>query len=218
MTIAFAGILEGAIDHNLAHLGTRIKYGKAGLGFVQLFLQAALNGWACHHTKTIHLGPGVRLLETKHPDLLSKVFAGSARTSVCEERRLVHYRGEDHVAIRGSRIYDVEVERVIAIVYTRDRYVEDPDVTVNDVEELPEDAEHIVVAFQAVPVGHPAGPAPLSAARLQANMAGGNPAFFKTEEEIEAMSAEEARAHIKMLQDTAKSGKAYQEEWCVVGW
>ena len=215
MAVAFASILEGAIDHNLDHLGTRIRHGKAGLGFVQLFLQAALNGWACHHTKALHVGPGVRLVETKHPDLLSKVWAGSARTSVCKERRLVHYRGEDHVAIPGNRIYDIEVDRVIAIMYTRERYMKDPDV---DEAVLPDDVEHVVVAFQAVPVGHPAGPVPMSATRLQANMAGGNPAFHKTEEEIEAMSAEEARAHIKILQSAAAEGKAYQEEWCAVGW
>lgn len=220
MSVAFASILEGAYNHRLDHLGTRIIYtqGNVNLEFVQLFLQAALNGWTCPHTKVKYLGPGVRLVETTRPELLSKVYVGSARTSVCEGRTAVDYRDSYHIAIPGVDALSVEVERVVAIVYTRERYMEDPDVTVLDVDALPDDAEHVVVAFQAVPVGHPAGPAPLSAARLQANMAGGNPAFFKTEEELEAMSAEEARAHIKMLQSAAADGKSYQEEWCVVGW
>ena len=220
MSVAFASILEGAYNHRLDHLGTRLRqgHGDSNLEFVQLFLQAVLNGWTCPHTKVKYLGPGVRLVETTRPELLSKVYAGSARTSVSEERRAVDYRGSHHIAIAWIDALSVEVERVTAMVYTRERYMEDPDVDEAAREVLPDDAEHVVVAFQAVPVGHPAGPAPLSAARLQANMAGGNPDFFKTEEELEAMGAEEARVHIKMLQSAAADGKAYQEEWCVVGW
>lgn len=137
----------------------------------------------------------------------------SGLTTLASLMYAVEYRGEAHISYDVSR-YDIrQAARVSFIVYTVDRYIDDPDVNLDDPEEFAANYEWVIVAIQAHSMGAPTGPAPLSPTRFMHNVAGGNPGFHKKLEEIEQMSEAVAKEHIRMLQQTAAEGKAYKEEW-----
>ncbi|MBO06606.1 MAG: hypothetical protein CMI58_06195 [Parcubacteria group bacterium] len=90
-----------------------------------------------------------------------------------------------HVSAYLRRKHAADVCSVAVVVYTRDAYLSDPDVT-NDRDEcerISSDITHVIVAVLASSAG---GPSPLSPFRLVHNLAGGN-------KEAEAWSADEIR-------------------------
>ncbi len=133
-------------------------------------------------------------------DLAPFISAGVGRRTGNPDDFIVRvYRGQADLYLR--RHAAAEVERAAIIVYTREAYLADPDVT-NDEGELSlierSAATHVLVSVLGF-----AGPkAPLSPYRLVHNLAGGN-------HEALAWNGDEIRTK-------AAESKAYWDEWCVV--
>jgi hypothetical protein len=109
------------------------------------------------------------------------------------------HRGRVGAFLRREKA--AKVETVASIIYTKQAYLQDPDVAKEPEEAArvgASDATHVIVAVLAS-----AGPKPpLTATRFVHNLAGGN-------REAEKWTADEIRAK-------AKDIGAYGNEWCVV--
>lgn len=134
------------------------------------------------------------------PDAVPFVSAGvGKRTQDATDYLPVFYRGRVDLFLRRSRAS--AVEGCALVVYTKQAYLEDPDIRSNAerrarIEES--DCTHVLVAVLAF-----AGPkAPLSPFRLVYNLAGGN-------NEATEWSVEDIRAKAREALD-------YDTEWCVV--
>lgn len=131
-------------------------------------------------------------------DALATVSAGVARRADVPEDGYVVRVHRGRADCYAARPYAARATGLAAVVYTRDAYAADPQVTAEEVAGIPGDVTHVIVAVLAF-----AGPkAPLSPHRFVANLAGGN-------RDAATYSADEMRA-------MAREVIAYDDEWIVV--
>lgn len=111
---------------------------------------------------------------------------------------LREYRGR--VAAFLKREFAAETQSCAVVVYTKDAYLNDPDITPEEtrrIELLDPPVTHLLVTVLAS-----AGPSQLSPHRFTANLAGGN-------HEAQAWTADEIRAKAKAIME-------YDDEWVTV--
>lgn len=131
------------------------------------------------------------------PEGIPFVSAGVGRREGLDASSYVvrEHRGRVELFLRRSDA--AEVGGLAVVVYTKEAYMRDPEVTPEEVATLG-NCTHVIVAVLGF-----AGPkAPLSPYRFVSNLAGGN-------NEALTYSADDIRA-------MAKDIKAYDDEWCVV--
>ena len=128
---------------------------------------------------------------------LDTVVSGVAKRENLSEGDIItrEWRGgEEEFAVRSKA---EPAESLAAIVYTREAYVNDPQVDEAEIEQIG-DADYVLVAVLAS-----VGPRPeVSVRRFEANLAGGNNAYSE-------MSAEE-------VEDLRKRVYEYNEVWITV--
>jgi len=132
------------------------------------------------------------------PNAVPYIYAGVGRRSTNSE----HYVCREHRGVVSAylrREFAAQPEGCALVVYTKDAYLKDPDVTPAEAARIEsEGATHVLVAVLGF-----AGPeSPLPPYRLCWNLAGGN-------REAALWSADEIRAK-------AQAAIAYDNEWSVV--
>ncbi len=145
---------------------------------------------------TKEMVPGQAFLDI--PALIPYVSAGVGKKSLLpSDYVLREHRGRVGAYLR--RMFAARVESCGVVVYTRDAYLRNPDITQEESARIIRlDPTHVLVAVLAS-----AGPtAPLTPYRFVANLAGGNRAAL-------VWSADEIRARAKEI-------ITYSEEWAVV--
>lgn len=131
------------------------------------------------------------------PEVMPYVSAGVGRRGAFGTAQYVvrEHRGRMEAFLK--RQYAAPLTGVAVVVYTKEAYMADPEVTLTEIAALG-NCTHVVVAVLGF-----AGPTPpLSPYRFVSNLAGGNnEALTYTADDIRRM---------------AKDIKAYDDEWCVV--
>lgn len=158
---------------------------------------AALTAALAAHDPAGDRTPGQHFV-TLPETALATVSAGVARRADVPEDGYVVRVHRGRAECFAARRWRARTEGLAAVVYTRDAYAADPQVTSDEVAAIPGDATHVIVAVLAF-----AGPrAPLSPHRFVANLAGGN-------KDASTYTADEMRA-------MAREIIAYDDEWIVV--
>lgn len=158
------------------------------------FMSALAEGLRAYNTANDRV-PGQHFVIV--PEAMPYVSAGVGRRGAFGTNQYVvrEHRGRMEAFLK--RQYAAPLTGVAVVVYTKEAYMADPEVTREEVASLG-DCTHVVVAVLGF-----AGPTPpLSPYRFVSNLAGGNnEALTYTADQIRQM---------------AKDIKAYDDEWCVV--
>ena len=187
MTITTASSCSAFPSSN-ATIGSRVTNAEG-------FTDAALAAIAAHDFTTGKVvGQGFSMC----PDAVPFVSAGVGRRSTDAS----HYNCREHRGVVTAflkREYAADVTGVALVVYTRDAYMQDPDVTMEECVRVDlTGATHVLVAVLAF-----AGPdSPLPPYRLVWNLAGGN-------REAAVWTADEIRAK-------ATAAIEYDNQWVTV--
>jgi hypothetical protein len=171
---------------------TKVAVGSSVLNHAQFAakLYARLDGLA--------MPDGTAMIDM--PEAVSDVSCGVAKRSGIgvDGYHVLEWRGE--VMLFARREYAAQTQSVNVLVYTAERYVNDPQVKPAEVERIG-DATHVVVAVLAA-----AGPKPpLSSHRFVRNLAGGNPRYSPA-------NGYTIEAAVKEAAEIA----AYEQEWVTV--
>lgn len=126
------------------------------------------------------------------------VSAGVGKRTLDPDDYVVR-RHRESVKLYLKRSFAAEVDNVAVVVYTRNAYLADPDVTEEEADFIRfQNCTHILVAVLAA-----SGPkSPLTPTRFVHNLAGGN-------KEALLWTADEIREKAKEIKD-------YSNEWCMV--
>ena len=168
-------------------VGTKVTDPK---GFFRV-LSAALRSYNTDNDRV----PGQHFVVV--PEAMPFVSAGVGRNG---GHTADHYVVREHRGRMGAflkRQYAAKTDGVAVVVYTKDAYMADPEVTPEEVAALG-NATHVIVAVLGFAGPNP----PLSPYRFVSNLAGGN-------NEAKTYTADDMRR-------MAKDIKAYDDEWCVV--
>jgi len=190
MKFAFANILTAMDDRTI---GSKVGNPR---GFLQALETAVEN-----HDTSRDRAPGQHFVVMP----MDAVAAGEVtcgighRTENPDDFVLRNHRGNVSAFLR--REHALPVTFLASIVYTREAYMEDPDVADSEGVTIAEEATHVIVAVLASADGVP-NPLPRGTYRLAHCLAGGN-------KEAEAWSLEEVK---QMCADSV----AYEDKFCVV--
>lgn len=148
------------------------------------------------------------------PDAHHLVSAGDGPKSDNSEDYVVrHHREGPKMFLKREKAGDVQF--LACVVYTREAYLGDPDVTKEEAESLG-DATHIIVAVIAS-----SGPAaPVTPFRFVHNLAGGNNAYkcppWNCDNQSDSEVIHIISTHIEWLEDEAKKVLDYWNQYNVV--
>jgi hypothetical protein len=203
--------------------------------FVPQFISQIVEPLVARHDPSRDKAPGQHYIPVRPADLLElgirseidEIFSSGVGRRTQDPSDYVVRQWRGRVGLFLKRHAAARTESAALIVYTREAFLADPQITDDDRLWLEPDTTHVLVTCLA----YSAGPAPeLTPDRFVANLAGGNNAYepstiaSRMSSEFEELPNATGQDYfcagiiraIEMLQEEAKRVNEYDNEWCVV--